>query len=551
MTADGPELSLGGAPAPLIQLGGNAAGVAAAAAQQKMSTAQSRANATDQALLAKNAGLDANFVATQENFGAYSHADIYQHAQALNVEGLRTAHSLWSAECTRLSDLSQSLQFSLLGLMNQGQWQGRSGDAARAAVAALGAATRQIGEVFSTVSDRLDAAAWAAEATRLAVPPPTSSTGVSLDPDDPTSMIIPGLVNPETATTDQDARAAAENTARVTMSTIYAPSFPTTGDSVPAFSEAPRFGEGGTPVNPQGTQGIPASDTDSGGTKRSDEPSNQTPDPEDSPTTNPADNTSTEDSPSDTADTADDGSTSTDDSSPSEQDESTTPASTTPSGTQTGQPGAQSGLPQTTGAPGSAGSPGGTGSPAVGGQLGVQPTPGRPNPVPNTEPRTVLGGSPGSARAAGTSTGMGPMAGRGASARQGDDDQGEHRAPEYLRGVHPDWLAGTEAPTGVLGADAESAAPVAEHSAPARPQLPVQSTPVRPTRTEPEFIPPVSPTAPVVREDIAAVPAHPTAPSESAPAQSEPALSAEIASLLAQHGLPGSAQTHTPSGETR
>ncbi|MFE6919493.1 hypothetical protein ACFVAV_00455 [Nocardia sp. NPDC057663] len=60
-----PSSSLGGVPAPLIQLGANAGAVAAAAAQQKVSSAQSRASATDQALLAKNAGTDANFVTSR------------------------------------------------------------------------------------------------------------------------------------------------------------------------------------------------------------------------------------------------------------------------------------------------------------------------------------------------------------------------------------------------------------------------------------------------------------------------------------------------------
>ncbi|MFI5502345.1 hypothetical protein ACIA5E_25055 [Nocardia asteroides] len=559
MTVDGlgTPSSLGGVPAPLIQLGGNAAAVAAAAAQQKVSAAQSRASATDQALLAKNAGTDANFVTSEENFGSYSHAEIYQHAQAMNVEGLRTAHTLWSAECTRLSDLSMSLQTSLLGLMNDGAWKGQSGDAARTAVGALGGATRQVADVFSTVSDRLDAAAWAAEATRLAVPPPATSSAVAApNPDDPTSMIIPGLLNPATVTADQEAQTAAENAARATMNTLYAPSFPTTGDTVPAFGDAPRFGENGARVVAQASPGDPGSNTPDQGSPEPGVPESAAPTSEEPASTTP-ENTDAADSSGDTGNTADDGTSSTDDAG------STTAASTAAApSTQLAQPGGQSPATPSPGAPNSAGSLGGSGSPVLGRQAPA--VPGKAVPAPNTTPvapRSALGGQSGSARVAGSPAGMGPMGSGGAGGRgKASDDEAEHRAPDYLRGVHPDWLAGTEAPPAVFGADAESARPVAGPSQPAPSPVPprVFSTPA--VRHEPEFAPAPVPSAPAVPANAADsyvqpdAPARPTAPPPSeaeAPQPEPPALSAEIASLLAQHGLSGTAQTSTPAGDPR
>ncbi len=553
-----PPSSLAGIPAPLIALGGNAAAVAAAAAQQKVTAAQSRASATDQELLANKAGIDPNFVSSEDNFGKYSHADIYQHAQALNVEGLRTAQTLWSTECTRLSDLSMSLQFAVLGLMANGAWQGQSGDAARTAIGVLGGATRQVAEVFSTVADRLDAAAWAAEATRLAIPPPTTSTAVANpNPDDPTSMIIPGLINPATATADAEARTAAENTARATMLSVYSPAFPTTGNTVPSFVEAPQFGQGGVPsTGSPGNSGDPASQ---GGS----------PDSAAAPASQEAAPGSPEDSAaeSDPAASGDDSSGNSggadSDSSP-QDDGTTTPSSeTAPSAASMNQPGQSPNSP-TAGSP--SGSPGGSGSPTPGGQVGA-PTNGGQVGAPIAPGKAVPGSGttsgPARSTAAGLANsgrpgtpGMGSMApGAGARGKGGEGNE-EHRAPDYLRSVLPDWLEGTEAAPTAFGADAISAAPV--EGGPPVYSNPGVSQPLSdpPRRHEqmstPEPTTPAPSTLPVRSPAPEPVEAPALSVAESSPAESQqPALSADIASLLAQHGLSSATQSTTPTSESR
>ncbi|GGK53280.1 hypothetical protein [Nocardia camponoti] len=528
--------SLSDLPAALVPIFGGATTAAAEGAQQKVAAAQARATATDQALAAKNAGTDPNFVNSTDNFGHYSHSDIYLHAQSLNVEGLQSAAKLWTAECTRLSDLSMSLQTAVLGLMASGGWQGASGDSARTALGALGGATRQVAEVFSSVSDRLDAAAWAAEATRLAVPPPNVSSAVlNPNPDDPLSQIVPGLANPATVTADSDARIAAENAARATMTAVYSPAFPPTGNTVPSFTETANAGQPGVSnagiPDAAGKPAAPGGGTESGTPSGTPASSDNGSDPASADAPGAGDKGSVGDQ-GQNSETGTPG------------DDKTNPASTQP--TQAGQvPAAPStGSPTTNtpgaGAPGTTAGPGGSVLGGGPGQAG-SPIPGRSVPgqgaaVP-AGGRSVAGGT----GASGRPGGMGPMMpGAGARGGKGDNDD-EHRIPDYLRRVQPDWLAGTDAMSGALGADAPSAAPVegANHG------LPEAVSPT--TRTYPRSEPMIErPSVPATR---AAQPEP--VPSSPPPEAPQPALSADLASLLAQHGLSTGARAETPSNGQR
>ncbi|MFD3706893.1 hypothetical protein ACFWUP_27460 [Nocardia sp. NPDC058658] len=488
-------------------------------AQEKLGQAQTRSQTTDQALRDLNAGTDADFVQTDDRFEAWTHQEIYEAVngvRGMDAAGLQTLRKVWFDAYSDLSNLSTFNQLSINRLLGHGEWAGASGDAARDASITFGRAANQISQVFSAMADRTDAVAWAAEATKAAVPAAVTFS-MSLNPDDPVSSIIPGLPNPATVTQNREASEQARLAVISVMNQIYKPSFPPAGSGVPSYADVTGIVSPNDGTSAAGTTGSPSTN---GG---SDSPSNGSPSDAESPTTDISANTDTP--------------TSTDLN--SDEDDSTAAASSTPSATtpSTTTPTTNLAGVQTSPSPlGATGAPIGGGTPhlstGAGGGRGSAGTPSLGMPLAGTPSNLTAGqgASAGAGARAGGAGALGPMMPGGAS-RKAEDDA-EHRSPEYLRRVQSDWTAGITALNGgVIGSDGLPPAPV--------------------SRDRPIPVPAVDPRASQTAPTPTEAPVH-TPQAESTPAQHQAATPAvapsgdqatEMARLIAQYGWANSGQT--------
>ncbi|WP_459548125.1 hypothetical protein [Nocardia sp. X0981] len=417
-------------------------------AQQRSTAAQNRVATGDSELAALGAGTDPEFVTTLEHFEGWTHQAMYEAvhgAGGMDAAGLRTLQRVWRENYSDLVNLST---FNLLGMnriFGEGLWTGDSADAAQAAAERYSAVANQIGRVFGSVANRLDALAWAAEALRAAVQPPPNTAVVQIDPDDPTQSVLPGLMSPEYADQARAAQEVARQEAVRALNNIYKPTYPPAGSGVPTYVMVPQIG-GDTPGTPAGTSPSPpgspgaAPVTPDDGTPPQQNP--VAPGGENPLALDPEQLGALEGLLPDTGEV------------PGGDPAATTPAGVTPSSTAT---------------------PGGPGAPGPGTQ-----SPGPSSPEPPG--RTVNGpGGPGTAAvppaaaaAAGPRGGASPgrgsmmpaMPGAAGAGRRGENDD-EHSAPDYLRRVHDDWTEGLGSPVGVIGADpADETLPASRASVP-------------------------------------------------------------------------------------
>ncbi len=508
--------------------------------------AVSRTQAVDQALRDKLAGTDPDYVKTPDDFSGYSHQAIYDGvhgAGGMNITTITTLRDTWKSIETELTRIATTHQNSANGLLGFGEWAGASGDAVRAGISALNTSILQMAQVCEAMKNRLDIVGPAAEAVRAAVPPPTAQLTV-LNPDDTHTSLIPGLINPATATIDRQAQRQAELDAQATMNRIYTPTIPPTGSGVPSYSVVPAgTNSGGDPSSSGG--GAPSSGSPTSGSPTAGSPTAETPTEPQSPTTEepttPASTTPTDDesassdSPSSTT-------------SPTDA-ESTSPASTTPAST--GLTPTASGSPLgSTGTPGSAlgnaGSPGGLTSPSPG-----QATPGLLQ-SPSAGSTVAAGGSAAGSRAG---TGMGMMPGAGAGAGRKTEGDDEHRSPDYLRGVQPELLVTTPALTGAIGEypDGDLGEPADSTGSRESPRTaPATVSSILDTPTESPTPTAVSaahdlPDRPAVSETSVTTTA--STPNRSAIEPTAPSLPPEIAALLAEHGTQDPAPTPAAESE--
>ncbi|MGV9926155.1 hypothetical protein [Nocardia rhamnosiphila] len=404
------------------------------AAVQQTTEAQDRVASWDSGLADLGAGTDPDFVTTIEHFEGMTHQALYQavHGQGgMDAAGLRTLQQVWRENYSDLLNLTMFNRLGLNRIFSDGLWTGAASDAAQVASERYALAANQIGQVFASVADRLDALAWSAEAVRAAVQPPPGTAVLYADPDDPSQSVLPGLVNPEFSDQDRAARELARQEAVRALNNIYKPTYPPAGSGVPTYVSVPQIA-GDVPGAPGGNSpGAPGSPVMTSTT----------------PPGQPA--------------------------SPEEPGESTTPASDTPAGLDPNQLGALEGLlpesgetpqdpaatttagvtPSTTTMPGGPGL--GTPAPTVdspdqpGRTVNSPGGPGAPG-TSTTQPGATATGARG-ASPAGRSP-MTPMA-PGAAANRRQEDDNEHTAPDYLRRVYDEWTEGLAHPEGVIGAD--------------------------------------------------------------------------------------------------
>lgn len=420
------------------------------AIKQESAAAQARAQILGKALADQNLGTDPNYVVSGEHYEDYNHQQLYDFAQAINTEGLHSARNLWDTQGTKISTLASDAATKVLTCTAHGAWVGASGDAMRAAVAALEKAGIQLGSVCTSVGVRLEAAGYAAEATRIAVPAPKPAS--KPDPDDPHSSAIPGVANPATLDAEQTARNQAELQAQAAFNNIYRPGVWTSGDQVPAFTQVSKPGQDG------GANGEPgaAGPGDSSGKPDSGLPVSAESGSPQNPTdtaqgaggkqSGDSDSSSAEGSTSDESSSGDNAATT----NPAEADKTTTAGTTT-------QPGqAAAGTPGTSSPGPSGGSAGGVhGGGTPGSPIAGKSVPGLGN---SASPTVALGGGPAGA----SRQPMMPLGGMPGATGRGKDEESAHKSPEYLRRVAPDWTEGITAYPGVFGSDAPAALPTPE-----------------------------------------------------------------------------------------
>lgn len=402
-------------------------------AQQRSTAAQSRAATGDSELAALGAGTDPEFVTTLEHFEGWTHQAMYEAVHGtggMDAAGLRTLQQVWQENYSDLVNLST---FNLLGLnriFGEGLWTGDSADAAQAAAERYSAAANQIGRVFGSIANRLDALAWAAEALRAAVQPPPNTAVVQIDPDDPTQSVLPGLMSPEYADRTRAAQEVARQETVRALNNIYKPTYPSAGSGVPTYVVVPPLG-GDTPGAPAGTSpgapGAPGAPT-APVTTESETPPHQGPAAtgRENPLVFGPEQLGALEGLLPGAGEA-----------PGAEPAATTPAGVTPSST------------TTPGGPG-------LGTPSPG--LNSPEQPGRTVNGPGGPGTSAV--PPGAAAVARPSGGAAPgrgsmmpaMPGAAGGNRRGEGDD-EHSAPEYLRRVQDDWTAGLGSPVGVIGAD--------------------------------------------------------------------------------------------------
>ncbi|WP_156094864.1 hypothetical protein [Nocardia lijiangensis] len=417
-------------------------------AQQKSTDAQTRTSTTDGRLDDLGHGSDPDFATTDDRFEGMTHEQLYAAVHGdggLSPANLQTLRKVWFDSYSDLVNVaSMTLGMGMSRIFGNGLWKGASADAAQAATEQFTRVTNQVGQVFNSVGNRLDAAAWAAEAVRVAVqPPPASVTDVTPDPDNQVESILPGLINPEHADQVATARERARQEAIQVLNSVYKGSIPPQGSGVPSYADVPNLTGGDDSAPPTGNSPTPQP-----GGPGTDSPT-ESGTPTNAPTTpggNGPEDTNPAGVPTIPAGVE-----------AQNPATNTSPASTTtPAGTNTG-PGSPG---STTPGPRIDGGPSGPGT--------INPRPGGPgSSVPGLPGSGVPGvNSPGAPAGSGTRGGfgtprsgmggpMGPMA-PGAGAQRRKDDDAEHHAPDYLRRVHSDWTANLEAPVGVVGDDQAS-----------------------------------------------------------------------------------------------
>ncbi|MGW0635573.1 hypothetical protein [Nocardia salmonicida] len=369
-----------------------------------------------------------------ESFVDMEHSRIMKFVESIDVSKMGESITGW----TTLADDTKTKATTFRDNIHNEMERGWSGSAATQALSSTNSYLTEIDKVEQAarlIGNKMAEARSGFQQVKYSVPHESdnqSSTIAGVVVSVLSSAVAPGLGSATNFFMDSASAGradAAEAAARQVMETVYAPVAKQSDTQVPKVP---------TPAKPQ-------SDKPTGDTSK-DKPTGTTTDKPTGTTTKPStDDTTpstTEPETPTTTDPGDDDTTddqTTDDTTGDETTAATTtpetPTATTPSGTTPGT------TPAGT-SPGGLGSGGGAGSGAGAGAGAGAGTPGAA--VPGTAGQkqgagTGAGaGSGASSGRAGTS-GMGGMGAPGARGG-GKDDENEHQAPDYLRGVHEELL---------------------------------------------------------------------------------------------------------------
>lgn len=363
---------------------------------------------------------DADYIPDIEQWNQkdLSHQEIYNRVQEMKPDAMHTAAKKWADISAGLGGAILGHHLSIQKALSEGI-QGQLGDAALTASRKFFDQATDVQEVIRVVGLRIETAAYGAEAVKRSVPPPAAAS--------PATTTTPSLLDVLETVGAQSPGAAVVNgtgaeelyqQAILAMQTNYDPTYHPAGQGVPTFAPVDSPGDDGNgPVNngwAPGTGGpnTPGTDGKTGGADGQPNTGEQ------QAQTDPASTTAASDSSNAAGNQGNQG---------ANQGQQGT-GTTSPNGSQTT-------------AAGFGGGPGGRGGGSGSGGFGSGGI-GRPGSTAGGPGRSGTGvpgvGNPAAAAALGTgragTPGFGGMPGMGAGApgRKGEDDEKEHKTPDYL-----------------------------------------------------------------------------------------------------------------------
>ncbi|NKX88993.1 PPE domain-containing protein [Nocardia coubleae] len=374
-----------------------------------------------------------------ESFTDMSHSRIMQFVESIDIGQMSTSIQGWTQLANDTTAKATAFHDNISKEMERG-WAGSAATQALASTKAYLADIHKVDQAAKLIANKMDEARSGFQQVKYSVPHESDDQG------DSKLGILVSVLSPATGKIIDSASAgraeAAQAAAREVMRTVYQPvaqQSDTQVPKVPGPSKPQQDNPGnGDPGDGPGSGNTNGDNNNTGGTPGTN-PANTTTEPEDPTTTEPGDEDSGDDSSSSTEEPA---ATTPEDTTPASTP-ATNPAATTPAGT------TPNGLGSGGGAGAGAGAGGGSPSvPGAGSSL-----PGAGGATPGAGAGQKLAASAGGSAGRAGMPGMGGMGAPGA--RGGKDDENEHGAPDYLRGVHEELLGPDRAHVPpVIGGDA-------------------------------------------------------------------------------------------------
>ncbi|PSR61746.1 hypothetical protein C8258_26140, partial [Nocardia sp. MDA0666] len=173
---------------------------------------------------------DPQYVSAMEHFESMTHEQIHTGTEKIEAGEILQASLIWLEAAATLTGSMPATRSQVERIMDHAGWQGPAAEAAAASAHSFAASVDELAAVFGEVGARLGAVAGAAEAVKLAVPPPGDSGPVG------------AIARVLEAAHVLDARIAEEvmrQEAILAMNMIYKPAYSAAGTAVPALPEPP------------------------------------------------------------------------------------------------------------------------------------------------------------------------------------------------------------------------------------------------------------------------------------------------------------------------
>ncbi len=173
---------------------------------------------------------DPEYVSAMEHFESMTHAGIHDGTEKIDAGEILHASLTWLEAAAALTGSMPSTRSHAEQTIDDAGWRGPAAEAAAVSARSFAASVDELAAVFTEVGARLGAVSGAAEAVKLAVPPP-GHTG-------PVGAIARALE----AAHVLDAAIAEEvmrQEAILTMNMIYKPAYSAAGSGVPALPAVP------------------------------------------------------------------------------------------------------------------------------------------------------------------------------------------------------------------------------------------------------------------------------------------------------------------------
>ncbi|MFI2281859.1 hypothetical protein [Nocardia beijingensis] len=189
---------------------------------------------------------DPAYAPDRELFGAYTHQQIWDLVhEALDPAALGRIAAAWQANATAVADAFQA--FSDATNREFARWSGRAADAAVGATRQFVRAGEDVHDVCRAVARLMELNSDAAQTVRGAIAPPQRYRPLA----DPVAEAVYGG---KRRMEHDSAAADIEADVRDTMTYVYTPTMPATGDRVPRFPR-PHEGTDTAPGDPDSVRG--------------------------------------------------------------------------------------------------------------------------------------------------------------------------------------------------------------------------------------------------------------------------------------------------------